>query len=161
MRPGAGRTAAALVAVALAALAGGAAAGAGPGVGPEARAGADEEAIRAAVEHYFEGQRTGRAEEAAKAFHPTTRLVWIRDGALATRSLDEFLAGFPGRPADDEARRTRRVVEVDVAGDAAVARLELDHPDARITDFMTLLEVDGEWKIVHKSFHVQPKEASR
>jgi hypothetical protein len=148
-----------LVAVALAALAG--AAAAAPGLGPGARARADEEAIRAAVEHYFEGQRTGRADEAAKAFHPTTRLVWIRDGALATRSLDEFLAGFSGRPADDESRRTRRVVEVDVAGDAAVARLELDYPEARITDFMTLLEVDGEWKIVHKSFHVQPKEASR
>ena len=66
-----------------------------------------------------------------------------------------------GRVASVCRSQARRVVGVDVAGDAAVARLELDYPDARITDFMTLLEVDGEWKIVHKSFHVQPKEASR
>lgn len=122
---------------------------------------ADEAAVRVAVEHYFEGHRTGRAEEAARAFHPVARLIWIRDGALATRSLEEYLAGFDGRPAEDEAQRRRRVVNVDVAGNTAVARLELDYPDALITDFMTLLQVDGEWKIVHKSFHVQPKEESR
>ena len=142
----AGLAAAALLLVAVPGLAGG---------------DSDEAAVRAAVEHYFEGQRTGRAEEAAKAFHPIARLIWIRDGAVTTRSLEEYLAGFGGRPAEDEARRSRRIAHVEMAGSAAVARLELDYPDARITDFMTLLEVDGEWKIVHKSFHVQPKEASR
>lgn len=151
------RTAAVL---ALAVVAAFAAAAAAPGRPGDAETRSDEEAIRATIERYFEGHRTGRGDAAASAFHPIARLAWIREGALTTRSLEEYLAGFSGRPADDEDRRRRRVVNVDVAGDAAVARLELDYPDATITDFMTLLEVDGEWKIVHKSFHVQPKEAS-
>jgi hypothetical protein len=151
------RTAAVL---ALAVVAAFAAAAAAPGRPGDAETRSDEEAIRATIERYFEGHRTGHGDAAASAFHPIARLAWIREGALTTRSLEEYLAGFSGRPADDEDRRRRRVVNVDVAGDAAVARLELDYPDATITDFMTLLEVDGEWKIVHKSFHVQPKEAS-
>jgi hypothetical protein len=46
----------------------------------------------------------------------------------------------------------RRVAEVDVAGDAAIAKLELERPDAFVTDYMSLLKVDGRWVIVNKVF---------
>lgn len=46
----------------------------------------------------------------------------------------------------------RRVVSVDVVGDAAIAKLELKRPDALLTDYMSLLEVDGRWVIVNKIF---------
>jgi hypothetical protein len=52
------------------------------------------------------------------------------------------------------------VEEVDVTGDAAVAKVVLDYPQARITDYMSLLRVDGEWRIVNKTFHSQPKGGS-
>jgi hypothetical protein len=44
------------------------------------------------------------------------------------------------------------VTSVDVAGDAAIARLELERPDALLTDYMSLLKVDGRWQIVNKIF---------
>jgi hypothetical protein len=44
------------------------------------------------------------------------------------------------------------VASVDVAGDAAVAKLELERPDMLITDYMSLLKVDGRWVIVNKIF---------
>jgi Putative lumazine-binding len=46
----------------------------------------------------------------------------------------------------------RKVVSVDVVGDAAVAKLELKRPDALLTDYMSLLKVDGRWLIVSKIF---------
>ena len=66
--------------------------------------------------------------------------------------------GFRGKPPADEAKRKRRVVMVDVTGDAAVAKVELDFPDAKFTDYFSLLKVGNEWKIIHKWFHRQPQK---
>lgn len=44
---------------------------------------------------------------------------------------------------------------VDVTGDAAVARVELEYPGVSITDYFTLLKIDGEWRIMNKIFHVR------
>jgi hypothetical protein len=47
---------------------------------------------------------------------------------------------------------------VDVTGDAAVAKVVLDYPNALFTDYMSFLRIGGEWRIVNKTFTVQPKE---
>ena len=57
-----------------------------------------------------------------------------------------------GKPPADEAKRKRRVLMVDVTGDAAVAKIELDLPAGKLVDYFTLLRIGGAWKIVHKSF---------
>jgi hypothetical protein len=44
------------------------------------------------------------------------------------------------------------VTSVDVTGDAAIARVELQRPESVITDYMSLLKVDGRWQIVNKIF---------
>jgi hypothetical protein len=55
------------------------------------------------------------------------------------------------KPGEVDSTR-RRVTSVDIAGDAAIARLELERPDALLTDYMSLLKVDGRWQIVNKIF---------
>ena len=60
-------------------------------------------------------------------------------------------------PAADEAGRKRAIESVDVAGTAASARIVLDYPTVRFVDYMTLLKIDGEWKIVSKVFYAEPK----
>jgi hypothetical protein len=45
-----------------------------------------------------------------------------------------------------------------VVGDAAYAKLDLDYPKVRFTDYMTLLKVDGEWKIMSKVYNAEPKK---
>lgn len=120
----------------------------------------DEAAVRAALQHYLDGHATGQAAHFAAAMHPEMRMFWVRDGRLAQRTQAEYVGGVSGKPAGDEARRRRWVEEVDVTGDAAVAKVVLDYPQARITDYMSLLRVDGEWRIVNKTFYSQPKGGS-
>lgn len=122
--------------------------------------GSEEAAVRAALEHYLQGHATGDGSHHAKVFHEVADLYWMRDGELQTRTSEEYIAGAPGSPAADEARRRRRITMVDVTGDAAVARIELDYPNALITDYMSLLKIDGEWRIVNKIFHVGQRGAS-
>ena len=110
-----------------------------------------------ALDHYLQAHATGQGAHAEAAFFTDARMVWVGDGEVSERPIQEYIAGFRGQPASDEARRERWVEYVDVAGDAAVAKIVLDYPGARIVDYMTLLRADGEWRIIHKSFHAERK----
>ena len=125
---------------------------------PFARAqNAEEAAVRAAIEHYFRAHATGLGEHHRKVFHPDARLFAVRDGKYWTLTSEEYIARAPGKPAADEAERKRAVEMVDISGNAAVAKVVLDYPDVKFTDYMSLLKIDGEWKIVNKTFHAEPK----
>jgi Putative lumazine-binding len=114
-------------------------------------------AARVPLELYLKGHATGNGDYWRQAFHENARIEGIRDGKLFSRTREEFAAAAPGKPADDEAQRKRRIVSVDVTDDAAFAKIELDYPKVRFTDYFTLLKVDGEWKIMSKVYHGQPK----
>ena len=123
-------------------------------VGP----GEDERAIRDHIErHYFEGVRRADTAEAHRAFHQVAVMYFVRDGAFTQRSIPDWLGGIAKRatekPGPDAMQR--RVVSVDVTGTAAVAKLELKSPEAVLTDYMSLLKVNGEWTIVGKIFDRQ------
>ena len=113
----------------------------------------EEAGVRAAIEHYFRGHATGDGAHFRRVFHPDSKLFFIRDGQLAQRTSEEFIAGSKGTPAPDEARRKRRIDFIDITGNAAVAKLTLDYPDVTFTDYMSLVKVGSEWKIVNKTFY--------
>jgi len=83
----------------------------------------------------------------------------LQDGRYAEWSLDEYLARLPGRAADDESRRARRITAVHATDDAATAELELDYPTVRFVDYLTLLLINGDWVIVNKAFKALPKRS--
>jgi hypothetical protein len=119
----------------------------------------DERAVREALEHYLAGHATGDGAHHKMVFHPEAKLFFNRDGQFATRTSAEYIAGSPGKPAADEAQRKRRIAVVDVTGDAAMAKVELDYPTVFFTDYFNLLKVDGKWMIVNKTFHARRKGA--
>ena len=121
---------------------------------------AEEAAVRQAIEHYFRGHATGQGEHFRKVFHPESKLFWIREGKFAQRTSEEYIAGASGKPAPDEAQRKRRIESVDITGNAAMVKVVLDYPRVRFTDYMSMLKVDGEWKIVNKTFVSEPKAGS-
>lgn len=117
----------------------------------------EEAAVRAALQHYLDGHATGQGAHFAAAMHPVLQMLWIRGDTLNRRTRDEYVAGSLGRPADDEAQRRRWIESIDITGTAAIAKIVLDYPSARLTDYMSLLKVDGEWRIVGKIFHAEPR----
>lgn len=115
---------------------------------------ADEAAIRRTVQYYFDGGKNRDSVALRKAFHPEARMLFAKDGKLVVVPIGEYIARVAGtklKPGEVDST-TRRVAEVDVAGDAAIAKLELVRPDALLTDYMSLLKVDGRWMIVNKIF---------
>lgn len=121
----------------------------------------EEAQVRVPLENYLKAHATGDPEYARKAFHTEGNMIWIRDGKYSVESFDAFIKrAFTGKPAaDEEQRKTGRKIEsIDVTGNAAVARIILDYPTVKFVDYMTLLKINGEWKIVNKSFYAEPKK---
>jgi hypothetical protein len=117
----------------------------------------EERAVREAVDLYFQGHATGNGEPWRKAFYPDAKLFWVKDGQITQRTSAEFIAGALGQPAPDEGKRKRRVLSVDISNDAAVAKVDLDYPGRHLVDYLSLLRVDGRWKIVNKIFTTMPQ----
>ena len=120
----------------------------------------EKDAARVPLENYLKGHATGDGEYMKKAFHTEGNLVFIRDGKFTTRSFADYIAGFTGKPAVDEDKRRRWIESVEVTGNAAVGKIILDYPTVKFVDYMTLLKINGEWKIINKSFYAEPKQTT-
>lgn len=102
---------------------------------------------------YIRGHATGDPAHFRDAFLPTAHIEGIRDGPFVSWSLDEYGALFPGRPAPDEATRSRRIDTVDVHGTVATAAMTLAHGADTFTDVFLLVRADGSWRIANKAYH--------
>ncbi len=107
----------------------------------------DEEAIRATVQYYFDS-----GYEMRKAFYPDANMWYVRDGRLHQVPIQEFLSRVEANAGESQGEVTKSIVSIDHFGNAAVAKLELLYPNSVIYDYMSLLKIDGEWKIVNKIF---------
>lgn len=118
----------------------------------------DEAAARVPLENYLKGHATGNGEFMKKAFFPDARMTYVNQGKLMVVPIGDYIARFSGKPPADEAQRKRHIESVKLTGNAGVGTIVLDYPDSKFVDYMTLLKVDGEWKIISKSFHREAKK---
>lgn len=115
--------------------------------------------VRAPLEAYLRGHATGKPEDFRPAFHPDAQLWGMRNGTLIRMTSEEYVNRASGSPPADEAKRRRWIESIDVTGDTAVAKIILDYPAVRFTDYMALSRIDGRWVIVNKMFQAEPKAA--
>lgn len=84
-------------------------------------------------------------------------MKYIRNGAYTeVNALAFFKKGMdPSRPKSE---RITRIVSINITGNAANAVLEIEYPTFFFIDYMNLLKIDGEWKVVNKIFHRKSKK---
>lgn len=116
-----------------------------------------EAAARVPLDNYIQGHATGNGDFMRKAFHTDAKIMAFRDGKLMNMTAEEFASRFNGKPAADEAQRKRRIENVEITGNAGVGKIVLEYPAVTYTDYMSLLKVGDEWKIVNKVFYAEPK----
>jgi len=114
-------------------------------------------AARVPLENYIQGHATGNGDFMRKAFHTEAKIMAFRDGKMMNLTAEEFASRFNGKPAADEAQRKRRIESVEITGNAGFGKIVLEYPTVTYTDYMSLLKVDNEWKIVNKVFYAEPK----
>jgi metallo-beta-lactamase class B len=119
-----------------------------------------DEGPRTAVEGYFMAHALGNGDYITRTFTPDAKIQFVEDGQLKVWTRDEFAKRFQP-PAADEYRRVRRVERLEVSGTAASAVVTLNYPQVLFTDHLSLLKIDGQWKIVGKVFFADRRDAGK
>ena len=108
----------------------------------------DEEAVRACLENYMSGE----GDKVEKAFHPSATMKYI--DAQSGEFKDVPIADYIARVKSNAAKSDRKIeiVALNIEGNAANGKIKIETDKAILYDYMNMLKVNGEWKIVSKIF---------
>jgi hypothetical protein len=113
----------------------------------------DYPAIRQAVQQYIDGGRSGSSAAMKLGFHENAAIHGYLGPDLISAPIQGLYDWVDGNPP--ASNLADYIASIDVYGSIAVVRVELDDWGGhRFTDVLSLLKVDGEWKIVCKVFHL-------
>lgn len=113
----------------------------------------EEAAVKTCLENYMSGD--GNRME--KAFHPSATMKYIdfQSGEFKDVPIAEFIARIKSNTTKTE--RKIEVISMNIEGTAAQAKIRIETAQVIMNDYMNLLKVNGEWKIVSKIFSRQNK----
>jgi hypothetical protein len=119
----------------------------------------DIELIQQTVECYIDGTYHSDVEKIKKALHPNYMDIGYFEGKLVFEPLEEYLKYIKDSPTPSESGEEfdAKIVSIDVTGNAAVVKLISVALGQRSTDYLSLLNVDGNWVIVGEIYYYEPK----
>jgi hypothetical protein len=113
----------------------------------------EKAAIAKTVHLYFEGMMERDKEKLDQAFDPSARLIGYRGDKFTVTPYEEWASGTARGEKRNPAEFKNHLIEIEVKGYTAVAKTELFWPGIYYYDFLTLIKIDGNWKIVHKTWY--------
>lgn len=101
----------------------------------------------------------GSAETAFKVIKKDTVVVGYsgKQQKILNISGEEWAKGF--QPAPDEDKRHRQYQILDITDTGAVVKVMLDYPQWQGVDYLAMTKIDGQWRVVSKSWSGTRKEA--
>lgn len=119
----------------------------------------DLDLVKETVQNYMDGGTYGDTAKMAKVFHPTATMKFIdlKTGEFRDVPIAKYLEGGKAN-AGKKSDRTTKIVNIDIAGTAAQAKLELEYATFKFIDYFNLLKINGEWKVVSKIFFREEKK---
>ena len=119
----------------------------------------DLELVKETVQNYLDGGTYGDTIKMAKVFHPTAfmKFVDMKTGEFRDVPIARYLDGGKAG-AGKKTERNTKILNIDITGTAAQAKIELDYPTTKLTDYFNLLKINGEWKVVSKIFAREDKK---
>lgn len=108
----------------------------------------DEEGVRACLENYMSGD----GDRVEKAFHPTATMKYI--DAQSGEFKDVPIADYIAKVKSNTSKLDRKIeiVALNIEGNAANAKIKIETDKAILYDYMNMLKINDEWKIVSKIF---------
>ena len=126
-------------------------------VGAQAQKQSEDALVRQAVEAYLHGVKFNDVTSLKKAFYPEAKLFFVkRDGTLGQLTQEQWYKGFEASAGKEE-KGDLKIVSVDITGDAASVKVREEYPNSIYTDYVSLLKLGGEWKIVNKVYVAEAK----
>lgn len=91
------------------------------------------------------------------AFHPsaTMKYIDVQTGEFKDVPIADFIARVKANTTKQD--RKIEIVSVNIEGNAASGKIKIENAQAILYDYMNMLKINGEWKIVSKIFSRQNK----
>ncbi len=115
--------------------------------------------IAAAIQDYFDGFHEGDLDKLRGIFHDNAHLYSAPDGALVDDDMTAVYARVEGRvaPAAKGEPRHDRILAIDRSGpESALVTVQISIAPKLFTDYLSLLKIDGRWRIISKTFTSVP-----
>jgi putative lumazine-binding protein len=113
-------------------------------------------AVREAVQHYLHGLKFNDVDSLKLAFYPEAKLFWVKkDKQLGQLTQEQWYKGF-APSAGKEEKGDLQIAAVDITGNAASVKVIEIYENSKYTDYLSLLKLDGGWKIVGKIYVAEP-----
>lgn len=117
--------------------------------------------IARALQAYFDGFHEGDVDRLEQIFAPDAHLYSAASGALQDDPMEVVYARVRARrsPAAERQKRQDRIITIDLAGpEMALAKVQLAIGPKLFTDHLSLLKLDGRWRIISKTYTYVPIE---
>ena len=117
----------------------------------------DIQLIRRTVDGYFKGTYQGDEAQLKRAFHPEARITGIINGQFFDWTLTEFINRVTATPTAENKKEpyNKEILFIDRTNHAAMVKARVLVGGLKVTDYITLLKINGNWLIRHKSFTVE------
>lgn len=119
----------------------------------------DYNLVEKTVSYYLKGGTNNDFETLKKAFHKDATMKFISKGIYKeVNALNFFKRVIKSGPKQN---RKTQISYINISGNTANAKLEIEYPSFTFIDYMNLLKIDGEWKVVNKIFYRKPKTSNK
>ncbi len=113
------------------------------------------QAIESQIQAYFQGLHEGNIDLIQKVFLPSAEIFGYYEGDKVTLKLHEYLNILkrmsPPVMLDEEF--DMRIDGIDQIGRIASVRARYLFQALRYTEYLALMKIDEQWRIVNKTFH--------
>lgn len=115
-------------------------------------------AITHTLQLYFDGMMERDRNKLDLAFDPSARLIGYRGDNFTVTHYEEWASGTSaGTQKRDPKDFTNNLLGIEIKGYTALAKTELFWPGIYYYDYLTLIRIDGQWKIVHKTWYEEKR----
>jgi hypothetical protein len=118
--------------------------------------------IARVLQDYLDGFYEGDIARLERVFHPSAHLYTAAEGVLQDDPMEAVYARVRARtpPAETRQKRHDRILAIELAApEMALARVQLAIGPRLFTDHLSLLRIDGSWRIIAKTYTWVPTPA--
>jgi hypothetical protein len=110
--------------------------------------------IAKSVQSYFDGMHFGDTSRLRSVFHPDACLFGYYNGDFSRMPFEDWMTEVEGmdKPSETGEVFDMVILATDAAGPIAQVKATELYPGLRYTVYLSLMMIDGSWKIVNKVY---------
>ncbi|PWV50611.1 nuclear transport factor 2 family protein [Chitinophaga sp. S165] len=116
---------------------------------------ADKQAILAVIDTYIEGLKSGRVDLLKKVFYKDAIMYGFSEENKITEGSVQHLYDIIEKNGALVNVTSKNTIQHQTSNTASVlAELKNTSPNQNSTDYLSLMKINGEWKIISKVYHL-------